>query len=45
MSPEMIEGRGLANKSTDIWSLGVLLYYILTGSFPFNGDKKSEDIV
>jgi len=37
VSPEMSEGRGQATQKTDVWSLGVLLYFLLTNEFPFNG--------
>jgi eukaryotic-like serine/threonine-protein kinase len=38
MSPEQVEGRPIDNRS-DIWSLGVMFYEILTGQLPFTGDN------
>ena len=35
MAPEIIKGN--YGKECDIWSLGVLLYKILTKKLPFNG--------
>lgn len=40
MSPEQLQG-GESTPQSDIYSVGVLLYYCLTGSPPFSGDLKS----
>ncbi|MGE3467197.1 MAG: serine/threonine protein kinase [Pyrinomonadaceae bacterium] len=41
LSPEQLTGKG-AGPLSDIWSLGVLFYEMLTGTSPFKGDHLGE---
>jgi len=40
MSPEQVNGK--SEQRSDIWAVGVVLYQMYTGSFPFEGNTEME---
>ncbi len=44
MSPEQVQGRRDLTSATDIYSLGALFYFLLTGRAPFVADSVQETL-
>jgi serine/threonine protein kinase len=44
VAPEVLV-RTPYNKEVDIWSLGIICYYMLTGLLPFDDDSDNEEII
>lgn len=42
MAPELTMKREYDGKAVDMWALGVLLFVMITGAFPFRGQSESE---
>lgn len=42
MSPEIVSKVDYCGKKADIWALGILLYALLTGKFPFRGSSDAD---
>ncbi|XP_013409861.1 serine/threonine-protein kinase D3 isoform X3 [Lingula anatina] len=42
LAPEVLKSKGY-NRSLDMWSVGVIIYVSLSGTFPFNEDEEIND--
>ena len=42
LAPEVLRSKGY-NRSLDMWSVGVIVYVSLSGTFPFNEDEDIND--
>lgn len=40
ISPEIL--KGVYGKECDMWSIGVIMFIVLSGDFPFDGDSWAE---
>jgi calcium-dependent protein kinase len=40
ISPEVL--KGMYGKECDMWSIGVIMFILLSGDFPFDGDSRAE---
>lgn len=42
MSPELVKKQEYDGRQVDMWALGILLFALLTGTFPFRGQSEKE---
>jgi len=42
MSPEIVNKRPYLGPPSDMWSMGILFYVMLCGTFPFRGNTEAE---
>ena len=42
MSPELLQGDNASNPKIDIWALGILMYAMIIGKYPFDGATREQ---
>ena len=42
MSPELVNGKECHGPAIDVWALGVILYVMIAGIFPFRARSSSD---
>ena len=42
MAPELVRKHEYDGLQVDMWALGIMLYAMLTGTFPFRGQNEHE---
>ncbi len=42
MSPEIVAGKEYSGFQSDVWALGIVLYVLLCGRFPFKANTEHE---
>merc|ERR1712000_634849 len=42
IAPEVLRGGSYSSTKADIWSLGVILYLLVTGNFPYGGNSEFD---
>ena len=42
MAPEIVQKKDYCGFATDVWSMGIILYVILSGCYPFKGQNERD---
>ena len=42
MSPELLQGDNASDPKIDIWALGILMYTMIIGKYPFEGETREK---